>query len=62
VYGARPLKRAIQRLLQNPLALQVLEGKYGDGDKILVDRSKDGNSLTFERIAAEGGTREKVRA
>ena len=62
VYGARPLKRAIQRLLQNPLAVQVLEGKYSDGDKILVDRSKDGNSLTFERIAAEGGTREKVRA
>jgi len=62
VYGARPLKRAIQRLLQNPLAVSVLEGKYAEGDKILVDRSKDGNSLTFERIAAEGGTREKVRA
>jgi ATP-dependent Clp protease ATP-binding subunit ClpB len=49
VYGARPLKRAIQRLLQNPLALAVLEGKYGDGDRITVDRAKDGNSLTFER-------------
>jgi ATP-dependent Clp protease ATP-binding subunit ClpB len=49
VYGARPLKRAIQRLLQNPLALAVLEGTYGEGDRITVDRAKDGNSLTFER-------------
>jgi len=62
VYGARPLKRAIQRLLQNPLALQILEGRYSEGDKVLVDRSKDGNSLTFERVPAEGGAREPVRA
>jgi ATP-dependent Clp protease ATP-binding subunit ClpB len=62
VYGARPLKRAIQRLLQNPLALSVLEGKYSEGDKIVVDRSKDGNSLAFERVPAEGGKREAVRA
>ena len=52
VYGARPLKRAIQRLLQNPLAMAVLEGKYVEGDRIRVDRAKDGNSLTFQRIAA----------
>src|SRR5206468_10741506 len=49
VYGARPLKRAIQRLLQNPLAVAVLEGQYAEGDRIRVDRAKDGNSLTFER-------------
>jgi ATP-dependent Clp protease ATP-binding subunit ClpB len=61
VYGARPLKRAIQRLLQNPLALAVLEGQYGEGDRVRVDRAKDGGSLSFERIPA-GGTREKVRA
>src|SRR3989440_12348137 len=52
VYGARPLKRAIQRLLQNPLALAVLEGKFAEGDRIRVDRAKDGNSLTFQRVAA----------
>jgi len=52
VYGARPLKRAIQRLLQNPLALAVLEGTYSEGDRIKVDRAKDGNSLTFERVPA----------
>jgi ATP-dependent Clp protease ATP-binding subunit ClpB len=52
VYGARPLKRAIQRLLQNPLAMAVLEGKFAEGDRIRVDRAKDGNSLTFQRVAA----------
>jgi ATP-dependent Clp protease ATP-binding subunit ClpB len=52
VYGARPLKRAIQRLLQNPLAMAVLEGKYAEGDRIRVDRAKDGNSLSFQRVAA----------
>jgi ATP-dependent Clp protease ATP-binding subunit ClpB len=52
VYGARPLKRAIQRLLQNPLALAVLEGQFVEGDRIRVDRAKDGNSLTFQRVTA----------
>src|SRR5256884_177252 len=52
VYGARPLKRAIQRLLQNPLALAVLEGRHGEGERLRVDRAKDGAHLTFERIAA----------
>jgi ATP-dependent Clp protease ATP-binding subunit ClpB len=52
VYGARPLKRAIQRLLQNPLAMAVLEGKFAEGDRVRVDRAKDGNSLTFQRVAA----------
>jgi ATP-dependent Clp protease ATP-binding subunit ClpB len=56
VYGARPLKRAIQRLLQNPLAVAVLEGQYGEGDRIRVDRTKDGNALSFEKA------REAVRA
>ena len=36
VYGARPLKRVIQTELQNPIALEVLEGHYGDGDTIRV--------------------------
>ena len=45
-FGARPLKRVIQRLLQNPLALAVLEGKFSDGDTIRVD--VDGaRELTF---------------
>ena len=36
-YGARPLKRAIQRSLENPLALRLLEGEFADGDTIRVD-------------------------
>jgi len=57
VYGARPLKRAIQRLLQNPLAMAVLEGQYHEGDRVRVDR--DGNHLKFERIPSGA---EPVRA
>src|SRR6267154_3503791 len=53
VYGARPLKRAIQRLIQNPLALAVLGGSYAEGDRVKVDRAKDGVSVTFERIPAQ---------
>jgi ATP-dependent Clp protease ATP-binding subunit ClpB len=41
LYGARPLKRVIQRELQNPIAMQVLEGKYAEGDTIGV-RVNDG--------------------
>ncbi len=46
-YGARPLKRAVQRLLENPLALRLLEGDFGDGDTIRVDAQ--GAELTFAR-------------
>jgi ATP-dependent Clp protease ATP-binding subunit ClpB len=64
VYGARPLKRAIQRLLQNPLALAVLEGQYSEGDLVRVGRAKDGRHVTFERIpaGAAGAAPEPVRA
>jgi ATP-dependent Clp protease ATP-binding subunit ClpB len=48
-YGARPLKRAIQRLVENPLALRLLEGDFADGDTIRVDATHDGE-LAFERV------------
>jgi ATP-dependent Clp protease ATP-binding subunit ClpB len=51
-YGARPLKRAIQRMIENPLALRLLEGEFGDGDTVRVD-ARDGE-LVFEKT----GTRE----
>ena len=41
VYGARPLRRVIQRELQNPIALEILEGKFRDGDIIRVERAGD---------------------
>jgi ATP-dependent Clp protease ATP-binding subunit ClpB len=50
VYGARPLKRVIQRLLQNPIALELLEGNFHEGDTIRVER--DGDVLKFERLEA----------
>jgi ATP-dependent Clp protease ATP-binding subunit ClpB len=40
-FGARPLKRAIQRLVQNPLAMKVLEGEFEEGSLIVVDREDD---------------------
>jgi len=45
-YGARPLKRAIQRMIQDPLAMKILDGEVLHGDHVVVD-SKDGK-LTFE--------------
>ena len=50
VYGARPLKRVIQRLLQNPIALELLEGNFHEGDTIRVER--EGDRLRFERAEA----------
>jgi ATP-dependent Clp protease ATP-binding subunit ClpB len=46
-YGARPLKRALQRLVENPLALRLLEGDFAEGDTVRVD-ARDGE-LVFER-------------
>jgi ATP-dependent Clp protease ATP-binding subunit ClpB len=48
-YGARPLKRALQRLVENPLALRLLEGEFAEGDTVLVDAT-DGE-LVFEKAA-----------
>jgi len=50
VYGARPLKRVIQRELQNPIAMEVLEGRYREGDTIVV--GADGGRIAFTRRAA----------
>jgi ATP-dependent Clp protease ATP-binding subunit ClpB len=47
VYGARPLKRTIQRLVQDPLAMRLLEGEFNDGDRIVVD--VENGELTFEK-------------
>ncbi len=49
VYGARPLKRTIQRALENPLAQAILEGSINDGDEIKVSASKDGLMINGER-------------
>ncbi len=51
--GARPLKRTIQRHLEDPLSEEILSGKFGDGGKILVDT--DGEKLTFEAVGEHDG-------
>ena len=49
-YGARPLKRALQRMVENPLALRLLEGEFSDGDAVRVDA--DDGELVFEKAGA----------
>jgi ATP-dependent Clp protease ATP-binding subunit ClpB len=50
MYGARPLKRTIQRRVLDPLAMRVLEGEFKEGDRITVDVGDNG--LTFEKAGS----------
>jgi ATP-dependent Clp protease ATP-binding subunit ClpB len=45
IYGARPLKRVIQQRIQNPLALQLLQGDFREGDTVLIDAALDGEYI-----------------
>ena len=49
-YGARPLRRTIQRLIQDPLALQILQGSVLPGDHVRVDRDGQKDVMRFERV------------
>jgi ATP-dependent Clp protease ATP-binding subunit ClpB len=53
VYGARPLKRVIQRELQNPLAQMILEGRIGDGDTVRVEAGDGGLVINGEALPVE---------
>jgi len=48
-YGARPLNRAIGTYIQDPLAIDVLEGRFTEGDHIVVEEGEDGESLAFRK-------------
>jgi ATP-dependent Clp protease ATP-binding subunit ClpB len=52
VYGARPLKRSIQNQLENPLAQEILAGRFGPGDLIRVDVSQDRLVFTSGTVEA----------
>jgi ATP-dependent Clp protease ATP-binding subunit ClpB len=52
-YGARPLRRTIQRLIQDPLALEILNGTILPGDHIRVDRDGKKDAMKFERVGAK---------
>jgi ATP-dependent Clp protease ATP-binding subunit ClpB len=58
-FGARPLKRAIQKLVQDPLALKILDGEVLHGDHVVVDADKKAGKMTFKVSERVG---EKVRA
>ncbi len=65
-YGARPLKRTIQRLVENPLARALLQGGFRPGDRIAVDADPIGGTLVFSAggstVVAEAGDRRDARA
>jgi ATP-dependent Clp protease ATP-binding subunit ClpB len=48
-YGARPMKRAIQRLIQDPLALKLISGEFVEGDTVVVDAGAAEGELAFHR-------------
>ena len=60
-FGARPLKRAIQKLVQDPLALKILDGEVLHGDHVVVDADKKSGKMTFE-VSERVGERESVKA
>jgi ATP-dependent Clp protease ATP-binding subunit ClpC len=51
VYGARPLRRAIERYVENPLSTKLLRGEFSPGDTIIVDRGDDGLTFTARAVA-----------
>ncbi|HSB00347.1 MAG TPA: ATP-dependent chaperone ClpB, partial [Anaerolineales bacterium] len=53
-FGARPLKRAIQRELQDPLALRILAGEFDEGDTIRVERGPEGLTFSVSMPVVEG--------
>jgi ATP-dependent Clp protease ATP-binding subunit ClpA len=65
-FGARPLKRTIQRLVENPLARALIEGRFKPGQTINVDADPVGTALVFtsdgESVVADAGGRRDARA
>jgi ATP-dependent Clp protease ATP-binding subunit ClpA len=62
-YGARPMKRAIQRLIQDPLALKLITGGFAEGDTILVDAAAEPDTeLTFTKLVPAPVAQETVGA
>ena len=60
-FGARPLKRAIQKLVQDPLALKILEGEVLHGDHVIVDADKKAGKMTF-KVSKRVGEKEPTKA
>jgi ATP-dependent Clp protease ATP-binding subunit ClpB len=56
-FGARPLKRAIQRLIQDPLAMKLLDGEVVPGDSLTVDADMKKGAMTFAQATAKAARR-----
>ena len=54
-YGARPMKRAIQRLIQDPLAMRILDGEVRPGDTVVVDADPKADEMKFAKESAKAG-------
>jgi len=59
-FGARPLKRAIQKLIQDPLALKILDGEILHGDHVIVDADKKAGKMKFE-VSKRVGEKEPIK-
>jgi ATP-dependent Clp protease ATP-binding subunit ClpB len=62
VYGARPLKRTIQKMIQDPLANEILKGEFKEGDHVVVDVDKDKNLVLTKEIKAPKKEKEEKKA
>jgi ATP-dependent Clp protease ATP-binding subunit ClpB len=60
-FGARPLKRAIQKLVQDPLAMKILDGEVLHGDHVIADADKKAGKMTF-KVSERVGEKEPARA
>ncbi len=60
-FGARPLRRAIQKLVQDPLALKILDGEVLHGDHVIADVDKKSGKIAF-KVSPRVGSQEPVRA
>ena len=55
VYGARPLRRAVERYVENPLSAKILQGEFADGDSVLVDVGVGGLTFSLKKGAKAAG-------
>ena len=61
-FGARPLRRAIQKHVESPLSVELLAGRFKDGVTVLVDVDPEKNAITFRSLERARKTKEKVAA
>ena len=61
-YGARPLRRTVQRLVQDPLAMRILDGSVLPGDLVRVDVDPESDSMRFERVEEKTATAPAAQA